>query len=353
MKRVFKKAIAFLSAVAVAASMAVSASAASAAKRIVKESGYKQVVSTNDGIFFANFTEKNLKNSAKSKTVLCVTPDGKTKKVKIDNTDDGSSFGINTGSVYSDRLAPGYLTYVFHDKNYFSNGHFERELIFSTGKTLTVSNVSDEELSEINYGEYVVVSDNILPGVNRYRDYSQSNYTVYDGKGKKLITVPYSALKGADGDSASLEDYDSKTKSCLFVGSYDPDTGKNPIWLVRDNKTVAKFSAINYGVSFVQDKKGNTIVKTFTDYDTYNKIYYSLETGKKLSKVEEGENDDVFSISSKYSVTLVGKKYSVRNKAGKELYSIAKKKVAGYHIYKNSVAIITKTGSKYGLIMVK
>lgn len=352
MKRVLKKALAFLSAVAVAASMAVSASAASAGKRIVKNGGYKQVVSTNDGIFFANFTEKDLKNSAKSKTILCVTPDGKTKKVKIDNMDYGSSSGMNTGSVYSDRLAPGYLTYNFHDKNYSSNGHIEQELIFSTGKTLTVSNVSiDEQLHEINYGEYVVVNDNILPGVNRYSDYSQSNYTLYDSKGKKLITVPYSALKGADGDGASLEDYDSKTKSCLFVGSYDPDTGKNPIWLVRDNKTVAQFSAINYDVSFVQDKKGNTIVKTYTDYDTFNREYYSLETGKKLSKVEEGKNNDAFSISSKYSVSLVGKKYSVF-KSGKKLYSIENKKVAGYHIYENSVAIITKSGSKYGLIMV-
>lgn len=340
MKRVFKKAVAFISAVAVAASMAISASAESAGKRIVANAGYKQVIATDSGVFFTNFSDEEIQAGSASKTVLCVTPDGNKKKVKLKNSTKVTSCNlINSRSVYYDSYYANHMSVGYYDKSAGTS----YQLIFTNGKTVNVS--SDAIYSYFEYGKYALVVDSI----NRENgtSYDTSKYSLYDGNGKAVVSVPYSALKGASGGYIELAAFDSDTKSALFVGDYNPDTGKRTCWLVRNNKTVKTFKGVDG--DFVKNSKGETVVSIVQDYDTYKRVYYSAKTGKKISKFVEQNDTQV----KNYTVELSGTKYNVLNKSGKKLYSIDKSKVAGYRIYDESVAIITKSGSKYGLILVK
>lgn len=151
MKRVFRKAIAFLSAVAVAASMAVSASAASAGKRIVKNSGYKQVIATESGVYFTNFSESEIKSGTSNKTVLCVTPDGKKKKVKVKDSSDVIWCNlVSTSSVFT-------YGYSLMELNY--SGFSRTSYVFTNGKTLNVNGSKGWVNSTDNYNDYLYVKD--------------------------------------------------------------------------------------------------------------------------------------------------------------------------------------------------
>ncbi len=349
MKRVFQKAIAFISAVAVAASMAISASAESAGKRIVANAGYKQVIATDSGVFFTNFSDEEIQAGSASKTVLCVTPDGKKTKVKVKNSKLVTSCrAITTYSAFLDFNYEEFLNIEYLNRETYSTSH---QLIFSNGKTVNVSETQDYKVVQDNYlGKYALVTDSITRDNSGRKQYGSSTYKLYDYNGKLVFSTPYSALKGADGDYVSLVAYDSKTKSALFVGMYNPDIQKNPIWLVRNKKTIATFSGSEYGVAFVKSPNGQTAIRIYENTDTFDKLYYSVDKGKKISKFQEYIDDTV---TQKYSVKDTGTKYNVLNKSGKVIYSINKKKAAGYHVYEKSVAIITKSGSKYGLILVK
>lgn len=336
MKRVFRKAIAFLSAVAVAASMAVSASAASAAKRIVKNSGYKQVVATESGLYFTNFSESEIKSGTSNKTVLCVTPDGKKKKVKVDNSAKVNNCNmVNSSTVFSvfgSTVFDNTMALYYNNTNGITD-----EFIFANGKKLNVDPYA------YTVGKCVVLPDSHS---SKYSTYLESQFVVYDENGKKVETIPYFCLKDAP-DYVRLSDYDSETKTALFrFRSSDVSL----FWLVKDNKTVKKIVANS--ASLVKDKNGDCAVQAYVyDSDTNSNqktlTFFSANTGKKLSKFKP-----VTDLEKKYTVEESGSKYSVK-KDGKVIYSIAKKKAAGYYVYDNSVAIITKTGSKYGLIMVK
>lgn len=331
MKRAFRKAVAFLSAVAVAASMAVSASAASAGKRIVKDSGYKQVIATESGLYFTNFSESEINSKTSDKTVLCVTPDGKKKKVKVENSAKVNNCNmVNSSSVFVSTNFNN--TMELHYNN--TNGITE-EFIFANGKKLNVD--PNDQFYSYTVGKCVVLSDSQS---SKYSTYYQSQFVVYDENGKKVETIPYSSLKDAP-DYVRLSDYDSETKTALF-------SLRGTFWLVKDNKTVKKI--ITNSASLVKDKNGNCAVQTFSydsDYNNAKEVFYSAKTGKKISKFEPITDSE-----KKYTVDESGSKYSVK-KDGKVIYSIAKKKAAGYYVYDNSVAIVTKNGSKYGLIMVK
>ena len=333
MKRAFKKAVAFLSAVAVAASMAVSASAASAGKRIVKDSGYKQVIATGSGLYFTNFSESEINSKTSDKTVLCVTPDGKKKKVKVDNSAKVNNCNmVNSRSVFVSTDFNN--TMELHYNN--ANGITE-EFIFSNGKKLNVD--PNDQFYTYTVGKCVVLSDSLS---SKYSTYYESQFVVYDENGKQVETIPYSCLKDAP-DYVRLSDYDSETKTALFGSS-------GTFWLVKENKTVKKI--ITNSASLVKDKNGNCAVEAFvndsnSNSNTQTLTFFSANTGKKLSKFKLVTDSE-----KKYTVEESGSKYSVK-KDGKVIYSIAKKKAAGYQVYDNSVAIVTKTGSKYGLIMVK
>lgn len=327
MKRAFKKAIAFLSAVAVAASMAVSASAASAGKRIVKNSGYKQVVATESGLYFTNFSESEIKSGTSNKTVLCVTSDGKKKKVKVkDSSDVIWCSSVSTSSVFTH-------DYSFMELNY--SGFSRTSYVFTNGKTLNVNGSRGWVNSPENHNDLYV------------KDSDASVYIIYNDKGTKVSSIPFSGLKGADYgvDFYDLTYYDSNSKTALFRG-YDFDTERSKYWLVSNNKTVKTF--ITDTASLVKDGNGNCAIRTY-DYDGSTETFYSAKTGKKLSNFEKAGYSYA---EKKYTVEESSSKYSVK-KDGKVIYSIAKKKAAGYYVYDNSVAIVTKTGSKYGLIMVK
>lgn len=338
MKRVFQKAIAFVTAVATAASVAVSASAASAAKRIVKDSGYKQVIATDSGLFFTNFSETEIRSGTSSKTVLCVTPEGTTKKVKV--KDSKNVYGcnmVNTSSVFID-----YGAY----NNFMQLSNTDYELIFTNGKSI----VSDyDSYDSIDYGKYALVTTGISKDSNGRKDYSKATYKLYDGKGNLVFSAPRSALKGASSDSSiTIRGYAPDAKSALFY-EYDYEAGAANYWLVRNKKTIAVFKDIKTATYIVQNSKGSSALRLW-NADTMNYEYYSAKTGKKVSNFVEQYNDTE---DENYSVKLSGNKYKVLNKSGKTLYTIASSKVAGYHIYDKSVAIVTKSGSKYGLIMVK
>lgn len=333
MKRVFKKAIAFLSAVAVAASMAVSASAASAGKRIVKNSGYKQVVATESGLYFTNFSESEIKSGTSNKTVLCVTPDGKKKKVKVDNSAKVNNCNmVNSSSVF---VSTDFNNTM--ELNYNNTNEITDEFIFANGKKLNVD--PKDQIYAYTVGKCVVLSDSLS---SKYSTYYESQFVVYDENGKKVETIPYFCLKDAP-DYVRLSDYDSETKTALFSSS-------GVFWLVKDNKTVKKI--MTNSASLVKDKNGDCAVQAYVyDSDTNSNqqtlTFFSANTGKKLSKFKP-----VTDLEKKFTIEENGSKYSVK-KDGKVIYSIAKKKAAGYYVYDNSVAIITKTGSKCGLIMVK
>lgn len=331
MKRAFKKAIAFLSAVAVAASMAVSASAASAAKRIVKDGGYKQVVATASGLYFTNFSEDEINSKTSDKTVLCVTPDGKKKKIKVENSAKVNNCNmVNSSSVF---ISTDFNNTM--ELHYSNTNGITDEFIFANGKKLNVD--PNDQFYAYTVGKCVVLSDSQS---SKYLTYKQSQFVVYDENGKKVETIPYSCLKNAP-DYVRLSDYDRETKTALFSHS-------GTFWLVKDNKTIK--TIISNSASLVKDKNGNCAVQAFSydsDYNNAKEVFYSAKTGKKISKFEPITNAE-----KKYTVSESGSKYSVK-KDDKVVYSIAKKKAAGYYVYDNSVAFVTKNGSKYGLIMVK
>lgn len=336
MKRVLKKALAFLSAVAVAASMAVSASAASAGKRIVKNGGYKQVVATESGLYFTNFSESEINSKTSDKTVLCVTPDGKKKKVKVENSAKVSNCNmVNSRSVF---ISTSFANTM--DLHYADAKNITEEYIFANGEKLSID--SQDGIYAYTVGKCVVLSDRLS---SKYSTYLQSQFVVYDENGKKVETILYSSLKNAP-DYVSLSDYDSSSKTALF-SKYDFDSNTTKYWLVKNNKTVKTFTSPS-ACDLVKDKKGSLAVQVY-DYNKTTKTYYSYysaKTGKKISKFEP-----ITDTENKYAVEESGSKYSVKLD-GKVIYSIAKKKAAGYYVYENSVAIITKSGSKYGLIMV-
>ncbi len=333
MKRVFRKAIAFLSAVAVAATMAVSASAVSAATRIVKDGEYKQVIvmASETGIFFTNFSKSEIESKTSDKTVLCVTPDGKKKKVKIKNSADVSWCSSATSrSVFTYGSAWMELHYSDNSRTGY---------IFTTGKSLILSGSQGIAYNADGYNGYIYS-----------RNTAASAFKVYNDKGEKSATIPYSSLKGADADlieEYELGSYDSDSKAALFCG-YDSKTDKQKYWLVVNNKTVRTFSVDS--ADLIRDKNGSCAVHTCA-YDAKGNMkeaYYSVSTGKVISDFEGGD----YSGLSRYSIRQNGSKYSIR-KDGREIYSIEKKNAAGYYAYADSVAIVTKSGSKYGLIMVK
>ena len=333
MKRAFRKAIAFLSAVAVAATMAVSASAVSASTRIVKDGKYKQVIATEAGLYFTNFSEAEINSKSSNKTVLCVTPDGKKNQVKIKDSADVAWCGsVNTSSVFT----YGYSNWIELDYSGFTRTN----CVFANGKTLNIKGSRGWANSSTNYNEYIYTKDT-----------NASAFKIYNDKGKTVGSVPYSSLKGVDTyliESFNLEYYDSDTKTALLCG-YDFKSDAMKYWLVRNNKTIKTF--VSDSASLVKDKSGSCAVRTY-DYDkevNSRETYYSAKTGKKISNFEEAGYSYT---EKKYTVEESGSKYSVK-KNGKAIYSIAKKKAAGYYVYNNSVAIVTKSGSKYGLILVK
>lgn len=350
MKRVLKKAIAFISALAVSVSMAVGASAASSAgTRVVKNAAYKKVVATDNGIFFTNFSYNEIESGSASKSVLCVTPNGEKTKVKVKNsTKVTSSNLISTGSVYFSCIFPNYLEMSYYDSSTYSTAH---QIIFSNGKTLDISASEKYYLlrGASDYSKYYI---EVVDSVTSNGSYESANYTVYDENGKVIFSTPYSALKNAPGDFVEMVDYEPTTSSALFSGYYDPDTQTYPIWLVQDKKTVATFKGT--GAEFVKNSKGETAIAIRQDdnYTANSKKYYSVKTGKQIKNFTEqlsysNNNNENYSVDSSSS------KYVVKNKAGKKIYSISKSKVAGYYIYDESVAIITKSGTKYGLVLVK
>ncbi len=334
MKRAFRKAIAFLSAVAVAATMAVSASAASAATRIVKDGKYKQVIATEAGLYFTNFSEAEIISKTSNKTVLCVTPGGKKKQVKIkDSADVAWCSSVNTSSVFT----YGYNNWIELDYSGFTRTN----CVFANGKTLNIINGMGNSVSSPTKSNVYIYT----------KDTDASAFKIYNDKCETVGSIPYSSLKGVDTDYAesfSLEYYDSDSKTALFSG-WNFETNQNQYWLVRNNKTVKTFSTDS--ASLVKGKNGSCAVRIY-DYDkevNSRETYYSAKTGKKISNFEKAGYSYT---EKKYTVEENGSKYSVK-KNGKVIYTIAKKKVASYYAYADSVAIVTKSGFKYGLIMVK
>lgn len=335
MKRVLKKAIAFVSAIAVAASMAVSASAASATQ-VVKNGKYKQVIASTTGVYFTNFSEKEIRSGSSGKTVLCVTPDGKKKKVNVDNS--SKLYGSNM--VLSSSVYMSWGDSIMH--LYYNNaGAVNDEFIFTNGKKLDVKE-SDDYNSTSVVGNCVVLSNR-----DNCATYLQSSFVVYNSKGKKIDTIKYSSLKSAP-DYVSMTDYDIESKTALFQGYiYNEKTNEmaSCFWMVQNNKTIKKFTGAN--AFFTKNGKGATVLATSSDYSSKLQCY-SLKTGKKVAFSVQDDSD-----KSTFSIEMFGSDYVVYDKSGNKIYTIAQSKVKDYKLYENSVAIITKSGSKYGLVMVK
>ncbi|MGN1303896.1 MAG: hypothetical protein ACI4YB_02560 [Oscillospiraceae bacterium] len=352
MNRTLKKAVSFFTAVALSISTAISVSAAGSSKKIVEEGNYKHVILTESGVFFTDFSEKEMAQPNSAKSILCVTPDGATKKVKLTTKKAVDYSNINTASVYSDYSSWGRrfldLSY-FNDSNDYSYNS-EHDIVFSSGKTVHVS--EKDEINYINNRDYVAVISSIKTTSKTEKSYKSSVINLYNGRGKAVVSVPYSTFKGANGSRVTMADYDGVTKTALFSNIDDRDAKNYYIWAVRDNKLAFKLKAENVGYpEIVKNKKGKAAISIY-DYDTNKTKYYYPKTGKKMSSFEPYYSYDSKSYDS-YSVKTSGSNYNVYNKSGKKLYSISKKNVAGYHVYKDTVVIITKSGSKYGLILVK
>lgn len=334
MKRVLKKAVAFVLAAAAAMSVTVTGFAASAGKRIANDS-YERLVDCSCGVFLTSITYVPSAN-----TVVCISDSGETTKVKIDDAEKVESLdgALLTGGSYNCML----LNYSNYTKMLFTNG----KIVTTKGEVFRTS------------GKASV--------------YEDSTYKLYSAKGKVIASIPDSAIKGfSKRADIRMEDYSTSKKAALFCSYEENDYGEHPVkwWIVRNGKTVKNgtFEGAYPDISFTT-KNGIDVVE-IVDGKHPTTTYYSAVTGKVI---KDSENST--SSSSSSSTKNVYKKYSWKNSSnpnkekiiiynpdGKKVYSINKSKVyttmaglkAEVYTYQNCALIITQSNGKLGCICVK